>query len=184
MDVSWTIKKAEYWRINAFELWCWRGVLRVLWTARRWNHSILKEISPEFVHWKEWRWSRSSGILATWWEKPTHWKRPWCWERLSEGRGGGRRGWDGWMASSSQWMWLWARSGIWGRTGKPGVLQTMGPQRGRHDWVNEEQQDSWWMCHFKKKVIYFLLHWVFAAFSQLCIVAVSGGYSLLRCVGF
>ena len=62
-------------------------------------------------------------------KSPTHWKRPWCWERL-RGRGeGGSRGWDGWMASLIQWTWIWANSWGWWRTGRPGVLQSMGSQR-------------------------------------------------------
>ena len=73
---SWTIKKAEHWRIDAFELWCWRR-LRVPWTARRSNQSILKEISLS-IHWKDWCWSWNSSTLATSWEELTHWKRPWC----------------------------------------------------------------------------------------------------------
>ena len=88
---SWTIKKAEHWRIDAFELWCWRTLLRVPWTARRSNQSILN------IHWKDWCWSWSSNMLATWCKVETHWKRPWCWERLKAGRKGGDRGWDGWM---------------------------------------------------------------------------------------
>ena len=110
---SWTIKKAEHWRIDAFELWCWRRLLIAPWTARRSNQSILKEISPGF-HWKDWCWSWNANTLATWWEELTHWKRPWCWERLGAGGEGDDRGWDGWMASptpgvhsdsypSSQW---------------------------------------------------------------------------------
>ena len=88
---SWTIKKAEHRRIDAFELWCWRTLLRVPWTARRSNQSILN------IHWKDWCWSWSSNILATWCKVETHWKRPWCWERLKAGRKGGDRGWDGRM---------------------------------------------------------------------------------------
>ena len=86
---SWTIKKAEHQRIDAFELWCWRRLLRVPWTARRSNQLILKEISPEY--WKDWCWSWNSNTLATWCEEVTLWKRPWCWERLKSGR---RRGWQ------------------------------------------------------------------------------------------
>ena len=95
---SWTIKKAEHQRIDAFELQCWRRLLRVPWTARRSNQSILKEISPG-VHWKDWCWSWNCNTLATWCEELTHWKRPWCWERLRAGGEGDDRGWDGWMAS-------------------------------------------------------------------------------------
>ena len=90
---SWTIKKPEHWRIDAFELWCWR-LLRVLRTARRSNQSILKEIS-QGVHWKDWFWSWNSNTLATWCKKLTHLKRPWCWERLRAGGEGDVRGWDG-----------------------------------------------------------------------------------------
>ena len=65
----WTIKKTEHWRIDAFHLWCWRRLLRVLLTARGSNQSILKEINPD-SHWKDWCWSSSS--LATWCKEPTH----------------------------------------------------------------------------------------------------------------
>ena len=84
---SWTIKKAERRRTDAFELWCWRRLLRVPWTARRSNQSTqLKSILN--IHWKDWCWSWSSNTLSTWCKELTHWKRPWCWERL----GGRRRG--------------------------------------------------------------------------------------------
>ena len=132
---SWTVKKAEHWRIDAFELWCWRRVLRVPWTARRSNQSILKEISP--VHWKDWRWSWNSNTLATSCKELTHWKRPWCWEGLGAGGEGDDRGWDGWMASPTQWTWVWVNSGSWWWTGRPGMLQFMGSQRVGHDWATE-----------------------------------------------
>ena len=93
---SWTVKKAEHRRIDAFELWCWRRLLRVPWTARRSNQSILKK-SVLNILWKNWCWSWNFNTLDTWWEEPTHWKRPWCWERLKAGREGDNRGWDGWM---------------------------------------------------------------------------------------
>ena len=81
---SWTRKKAEHQRIDAFELWCWRRFLRVPWTSRRSNQSILKEISLN-IHWKDWCWSWNSNTLATWYKKLTHWKRLWCWARLQVG---------------------------------------------------------------------------------------------------
>ena len=81
---SWTIKKAECQRTDASELWCWRRLLRVPWTARRSNKSILKEIVLN-IHWKDWCWSWNSNTLATWCEELTHLKRPWCWERLRAG---------------------------------------------------------------------------------------------------
>ena len=99
---SWTIKKPEHRRIYAFELWCWRRLLRVPWNARRSNQSILKEISPG-CHWKDWCRSWNPNTLATWWEELIHWKRPWCWERLRARGEGSNRGWDGWMASLTQW---------------------------------------------------------------------------------
>ena len=75
---SWTIKKAEYWRTDASELWCWRRFLRVLWTARKSNQSILKETLPEYPYWKDWYWSWSSSTLVSWCYETTHWKRFWC----------------------------------------------------------------------------------------------------------
>ena len=133
---SWTIKKAEGWRIDTFELWCWRRLLRVPWTARRSNQSILKEISPG-CSLKDWCWSWNSNSLATWCEELTHLKRPWCWERLKAGGEGDNTGWDGWMASLTQWTWVWINSGNWRWTGRPGVLQSMGLQRVGHDWATE-----------------------------------------------
>ena len=133
---SWTIKKSEHQRIDAFELWCWRRLLRVPWTARRSNQSILKEISPD-IHWKDWCCSWNSNTLAIWCEELTHWKRPWCWERLKAIGKGDDRGWDGWMPSLTQWTWVWVSSTSWWWTGKPGVLQSMGSQRVRHDWATE-----------------------------------------------
>ena len=129
---SWTIKKAECWRIDAFELWCWRRLLRVPRTARRFNQSTLKEISPGCsLQWRCWSWK--SNTLATWYKELTHWKRPWCWERLRAGGEGDDRGWDGWMTSLTQWTWVWVDSGSWWWTRRPGVLQFMGSQRVGHD---------------------------------------------------
>ena len=98
-------------------------------TGPSWRKSALK------IHWKEWCWSWNSNTLATWCKELTHWKRPWCWERLKAGGEGGHRGWDGWMASPSQWTWVWASSGSWCWTGRPGVLQFMGSQAVGHGWV-------------------------------------------------
>ena len=123
---SWTVEKAECW-IDAFELWCWRRLLRVPWTARR---SVLG------VHWKDWCWSWNSSTLATWCEELTHLKRSWCWERLRAG-GEDDRGWDDWMASLTQWTWVCVNSRSLWWTGRPGVLRSTGSQRVRHDWVTE-----------------------------------------------
>ena len=132
---SWTIKKAECWRTDAFELRCWRRLLRVPWAARRSNQSILKETSPG-CYWKDWCWSWNSNTLATWWDELTHLKRPWCWERLKAGGEGDDWGWDGWMASPTRWTWVWVNSGSWWWTGRPGVLRKES-QRVGHDWATE-----------------------------------------------
>ena len=76
-------------------------------------------------------------ILATWCKELTHLKRPWCWERLKAGGEGDNTGWDGWMASLTQWTCVWVNSGSWWWTGRPGVLQFMGSQRVGHDWATE-----------------------------------------------
>ena len=133
---TWTIKKTEHQTIDASELWCLRRLSRVPWTARRSNQSIQRKLVLN-NHWKDWGWSWNSNTLATWCKEPTHWKRPWCWERLKAGGEGDNRGWDGYMASPTQWTWVWASSGRWWWTGRPGVLQSMGWQRVVHDWVTE-----------------------------------------------
>ena len=132
---SWTIKKAEHWRTDAFEMWCWRRLLRVPWTARRSNQSILK--ISQGVHWKDWCWSWNSNTLATWCEELTHWTRPWCWESLKAGVEGDDRGWDGLMALLTQWTWVWVDSRSWWWTERPGALRFMGSQRVAHNWVTE-----------------------------------------------
>ena len=99
---SWTIKKVEHWRTDAFENRCWRRLLRVPWMARRSNQSIWKEISREYSL-EGLMLKLNSNTLATWCEELTHWERPWCWERLKEGGEEDDRGWDGWMASLTQW---------------------------------------------------------------------------------
>ena len=123
---SWTVKKAEWWRIDAFELWCWRRLLRVPWTARRSNQSILKEISPGYS---------LDGIMLK--LKLQYFgylmrrvdsleKKLWCWEGLETGGEGDDRGWDGWMELLTQWTWVWENSGSWWWTGRPGMLRFMG----------------------------------------------------------
>ena len=140
---SWTIKKAEHWRIDAFD-WCC-GVGEDSWescglqgdqTSQSRRKSVLN------IHWKDWCWSWNSNALATWCEELTYWKRPWCWARLRAGGEGDNRGWDGWMASLTQWTWVWASSGSWWWTGKTGMLQSMGLQRDGHDQVTELNRRS------------------------------------------
>ena len=147
---SWSIKKAECWRIDAFELWCWRRFLRVPWTAWRSNQSILKEISPEY--------SLEGLMLKLKLQYFGHlMQRTDSFEKtLMLGKiEGKRRGWqkmrwDGWMASLTQWTWVWVNSGRWWRTGKPGMLQSMGSQRVGHDWVTEQQQHYWYKRYIRR----------------------------------
>ena len=134
---SWTIKKAEHWRIDAFKLWCWRRLLRVPWTTRRSNQSILKELNPQYsleglmLKLK----LQYFGLLMR--RKLTHLKRLCCWERLKVGGEGDSRGWDGWMASLTQWTWIWVISMSWWWTGRSDMLQSFGSQRVGDDWVTE-----------------------------------------------
>ena len=134
---SWTIKKAEHRRIDAFEVWCWRRLLRVPWTASRSNQSILKEISPGC--------SLEGLMLKLKLQYFGHlMQRTDSFEKiLMLGKIEGRRRrqddreLDGWMASLTQWTWVWVNSRSWLWIGRPGVLQFMGSQRGRKDWVTE-----------------------------------------------
>ena len=90
------------------------------------------------IHWKDWCCSWNFNALATWWEEElTHWKTPWLWVKFKAGGEGDNRGWDGWMVSPSRWTWVWASSGSWWWTGKPGTVQSMELQRVGHDWVTE-----------------------------------------------
>ena len=136
---SWTVKKAECWRIDAFELWCWRRLLRVPWTPRRSNHSILKEISLGC--------SLEGMMLKLKLQYFGHlMRRVDSLEKtlmlggIGDRRRRGRQRIDGWMASRTRWMWVSINSGSWWWTGRPGVLQFMGLQRVRHNWVTEQQQ--------------------------------------------
>ena len=114
----------------------WRRLLRVPWTARKSNQSILKEISPGIslegmmLKLKLQSWATSC-------EELTHWKRLWCWDGLGAGGEGDDRGWDSWMASLTRWMWVWVNSGRWWWTGRPGVLRFMESERVRHNWATD-----------------------------------------------
>ena len=121
---SWTIKKDDSWRTEAFELWWLEKTLESPLNCKeiktvnpKGNQSLLFTVSCS--------WSWSSSTLATWCEELTHWKRPWCWERLMAGGERDGRGWDGWITLPTRWTWVWARSGIWSWTRKPGMLQSM-----------------------------------------------------------
>ena len=153
---SWTVKKAERQRIDAFELWCWRRLLRVPWTARTSNQSILKEISPG-CSLAGLMLKLNSKTWATWCKELTHLKRPWCWERLRAGGEGDHRGWDGWMTSPTRWTWVWVNSRSWWChprwTGRPGILSSWGHKRSdmteRLNWTECLMKESWTLI--KKK---------------------------------
>ena len=118
---SWTIKKAEHWRIDAFGLWCWRRLLKVPWTARRSNQSILKEISPEYL--------LEGLVLKLKLQYIGHlMRRTYSTEKtLMLGKiEGGRRG-------CQRMRWLDGITRSWWWTGKPGMLQSMGSQTVGHD---------------------------------------------------
>ena len=133
---NWTVKKAVCRRSDAFELSCWRRLLRVPWTARRSNQSILKGISSgcslegPMLRLK----LQYFGHLM---QRADSLEKTWCWERLRAGGEGDDKGWDGWMASLTWWTWVWVDSGSWWWTGRPGMLRFMGLQRAGHDWATE-----------------------------------------------
>ena len=139
---SWATK--NWWFLNC-------GVGEDSWESLGWQGvpiSPFERRSVLGVHWKDWCWSWSSNILATWCEELTHWKRPWCWKRLRAGGEGNNRGWASWMASLSQWTWVWVNSRSWWLTGRPAVLWFMGLQRVGHDWATqlnwtEGDQEHW-----------------------------------------
>ena len=140
MDESWTIKKAEHWRIDALELWCWRRLLRVPWIAKRSSQAILKEINPEY--------SMEGLMLKLKLQYPGHLmqrvdslEKTLMLEKLKAWGEADNRGWNAWMASPTQWTWVWESSRRWSRTGKPGVLQFMGLQS--QTWLSKRAtQDS------------------------------------------
>ena len=132
---SCAIMKAECRRIDAFELWCWRRLLRVPWTASRSNQSILKEINSEY--------SLEGLMLKLKLQYFGHlmWRADSFEKTLMLGNTEGwrKRGWQRirWLASSNQWTWIWVNSWSWRWRRRPGVLQSMGSQRVRHDWTTE-----------------------------------------------
>ena len=135
----WELEYKESW-MSAEELMLFNcGVGEDFWeslvlqnqTSQYWKKSVLSILS------KDWCWRWNSNTVAIWCKELTHWKRPWCWERLKAGGEGANRGLNSWMASLTQWTWEWANSSSWWGTGKPGVLQSMESQRVRHYWATE-----------------------------------------------
>ena len=153
---SWTLKKVEHRRIDAFELWCWKRLLRVPWTARRFYQSILKEISPEY--------SMEGLMLKLKLQyfghltNLTHWKRP-CWERLRVGGEGGNRGWNSWMASLTQWTRQW-NSWMTSLTQWTGSLACYSPW-GRKD-LNMTELNWIFHCIYLPQLLYpFICRWAY-----------------------
>ena len=133
---SWTVKKAECWRIDAFELWCWRRLLRVSWTARRSNQSNLKEISPGCsLEGLMLKLKLQSFSHLMWRVDPL--EKTLMLGGIGAGGEGDDRGWDGWKASPTRWTWVWVDSGSWWWTGRPGMLRFMGLPRVGHNWATE-----------------------------------------------
>ena len=131
---SWTIMKAEHQRFDAFEWWCWRRLLRVPWTTRRSNQSILEETSPEYSL-EELMLKLKLQYFGSLMRRTNSLEKTLMLEKIDGRRRGDNR--DGWMASLTWWKWVLTSSESWWWTGKAGVLQSMGSQRGGHDWVTE-----------------------------------------------
>ena len=110
------------------------------------SHAYTWHLVVHLERLKDWCWSWNSNTLATWCKELTHLKRPWCWERLRAGGEGDDRGWDGWMASLTQWTWVWVNSGSWWWTGRPGVLQSMGLQRDTTEQQNWTELER--LCYY------------------------------------
>ena len=140
---------SESYGLSSSHVWLWELDYKESWMSKNWclektleSPLDSKEIqlvrkSILNIHWKIWCWSWNSNTLATWCEELTHLKRPWCWEWLKVGGEGDKKGWDGWMASLTQWTWVSVNSGSCWWTGRPGMLQSMGSQRAGHDWATE-----------------------------------------------
>ena len=134
----WELDYKESWGLKnlCFLTVCWRRLLRVPWTARRSNQSIIKEIIPGCSLEGRMLKLKLQYFGHLMWRADSL-KRPWCWERLRAGGEGDDRRWDGCMISSTQWARIWVDSRSWWWTGRPGVLRFMGSPRVRHDWVTE-----------------------------------------------
>ena len=136
---------SQSYDFSSSHVWVWELDYKESWGPKNWHSWTVvlektlespldcKEMQP--IHPKgtqtwmfigSWCWSWGSNTLATWYEELTRWKRPWCWEILQVGGDRDDRGWGGWMASPTQWTWVWVNSGSWWWTGKPGVLQSLG----------------------------------------------------------
>ena len=133
---SWIIKKAEHWGTDNFDL-CWRGLLRVPWTAKS-NQPILKEINPEYsLEWLILNLKLQYFRHLMW--RANSLEKTMILGKTEDRRRGGR-GWDGWMASLTEWPWIWAKSRRSWRTEESGMLQSVGWQRVGHDLATKQHQ--------------------------------------------
>ena len=145
--VFWVVFYGYHWRIDDWELWCWRILLRFLWTARRSSQSIIKDSSPG---------CSLEGLMLKLklqyfghlMQRADSFEKTWCQERLRAGGEGNGRGWDDWMTLLTQWIWVWVDSRSWWWTGRPGLLPSMDSQRVRHNWVTELTE------HFIRTITY------------------------------
>ena len=122
-------------------------------TTQSQRKSVLKN------NWKAWCWSWNSNTLATWYEEVTHWKRLWCWEGLGSGGEWDDRGWNGWMASPTQWTWVWVNSRSWWWTRKAWSAAIHGVTKNRtqvSNWTEHDRDPRWTrltgFLHFSKKI--------------------------------
>ena len=158
---------SQSYDFSSSHVWMWELDYKESWAPKNWCFSTVvlgktlesplycKEIQPVHpkgnpevlsIHWKDWCWSWNFNTLATGCEELTHLKRPWCWERLKAGGEGNGREWDGWIASPTQWTWVWVNSGTWWWTGRPEMLQFMELQRVGNDWATDLIWSEW--LHF------------------------------------
>ena len=168
---SWTIKKAECWRIDAFKLWCWRRLFRVPWASGR---SILKEVSPE---------CSLEGLMLKLklqyfghlMQRVDSLEKTLMLGGVGDRRRRGDRGWYGWMTSPTQWTWVWVNSGSWWWTERPGMLQSMGSQRARQDWVTE-------LTHWLSKSHLTLqkFSWKESCFDRVAVLRSLGFWNCIR----
>ena len=152
---SWTTKKTKHRRIDAFELWCWRRLLRVLWTARKSNQSILKEINPEYSM-ERLMLKLKLQYFGHLTQRTDSLEKALMLGKIEAGGEGDDREWDGWMALPTRRTWAWASSGSWWWTRKPGVLHSMGSQRLEHDWVTELTELN--LSIFLSLLVFWVLH--------------------------
>ena len=156
----WELDHKESWALKNW--WFWTVVLEKTLESPL----DCKEIQPVHPKGNQSCLSWNSNTLATPCAELSHWKILWCWERLKVVGEVDNRGWDGWMASPTQWRWFWVNSGSWWWTGRPGVLQSMESQRVRHDRATELNCNERWGPSVEKQFAHAFLHFT----SHKCLV--------------